>query len=967
MTLPELERLVRRIEDALDHPTVGGGLQKLAADYYAAARAAATRLGQCAAMIVMGDEHQAIQLAETQPALLDLLTLLSFRRSPNWRSLCRGENLPAPEPFDLKALRQLNDTYAKGIDQDHALYRDYRRAVMLNDDARAVTILRSIVRLNPNDKNARGELDRLEHKFLHDKARKLETLVKKGGDDEEVARLVEELESAKALPQSEIANRARESRAHVLLKRVRETRTSGELRETQGLIEKLGELRTFFDENERAEMEEIERWVSAESQRRDEEAGRKAALERLGAVTQRLEEDLVARNRALREWHAALETLERAWRQVEQFRVSVPADLLMRVQRLRERIRNGIARSARGKRQATYSAVAAIVLICATGAWIAYSRHASRSLAAQLETMVVERRVRDAGAAIATSSNLVSSASLLEAREKASQFLQRELSLKQNFDVALSQLDRAAQGRFADTPPQRVVQSLEAAHKSAETLAPEFQTQANSALAKVEADWNSHRAAARAKITSQLDAMVAPLEATASNELQYASPPREVFASAQKLNQSLAGARQLAEAPVIQPNQESLFRLQNLQARVDKFSHEAANFLAARDQLSAATNFVEFNNVLQLLVSSGFTPAPERAAASVIAGLNLSSESLLAALLLPGAPPALLHSGPHGAYPETALPGEKEVQRRLRDDQNIHGISRLEIEVKALPTDDPHRRRVVYLRGELQRHITRRAGQIYDPIESPNNLNFTQREMGSLEFSVDEPAATPERELYDRASLGRLLDANTGQYQTSLLQVLDEINQDHRANPLFRAYLFMRVCEMIDVQPEQWGASWSPAFARDRAELSRLGAGQIRTGDWMVPAKISQRAAALSAHFDRAALHFYTREASFFRRLLPKAMQAGLHLVGYVSGDGQLILREPAPGGAIWGLTAPNAPAEIVRHPKSQKEPLPFSPLFVFKGDANALVDETAAALGYAPSAVGVPESLPGILRTATP
>src|ERR1051326_2435511 len=107
-TIPELERLIRRIEDALDHPTASGGLQKLAADYHAVSRAAGTRLGQCASMIAAGDEHQALQLAETQPSLLDILTLLSFRRSPNWRALCRGENLPAPDAFDIKALHQLN-------------------------------------------------------------------------------------------------------------------------------------------------------------------------------------------------------------------------------------------------------------------------------------------------------------------------------------------------------------------------------------------------------------------------------------------------------------------------------------------------------------------------------------------------------------------------------------------------------------------------------------------------------------------------------------------------------------------------------------------------------------------------------------------------------------------------------------------------------------------------------------------
>src|SRR5436190_11737376 len=110
MTLHELERLIRRIEEAVERPP-NSGLQKLAGDYSAAGRAAVTRLGQCIQMLEKGEEHQALQLAEAQPPLLDLITLLSFRRSPSWRALCQGENLPTPEPFDIRAVRRLNELY----------------------------------------------------------------------------------------------------------------------------------------------------------------------------------------------------------------------------------------------------------------------------------------------------------------------------------------------------------------------------------------------------------------------------------------------------------------------------------------------------------------------------------------------------------------------------------------------------------------------------------------------------------------------------------------------------------------------------------------------------------------------------------------------------------------------------------------------------------------------------------------
>jgi hypothetical protein len=322
--------------------------------------------------------------------------------------------------------------------------------------------------------------------------------------------------------------------------------------------------------------------------------------------------------------------------------------------------------------------------------------------------------------------------------------------------------------------------------------------------------------------------------------------------------------------------------------------------------------------------------------------------------------------------PDEILPAEREIQRRLRDDENVQNVSRLEIEIKALPAEDPRRRRTVFLRGELQRRITRRAGQIYDPIENPAALQFESKEMSSLDYTVEEPTATPEHELYDRAGLSRLIDSNTGKYQVSLLQSLDEINQDRRASPLFRAWLFLQICQIIDTQPSQWGAIWTPAYAADRAELGRLGAGQIQSGDWFVPTINAQRAAALHAHFDRAALHSYARQSAFFKRLLPKAAESGLRVIGYIDADGKSIINDTRAYGSVYGIAAASQSPQIIfndlspnRHSQALTDPMPFSPLFVFGGRAGELINSTLQSLGYSAAAVNLPDSLPLILRNA--
>jgi hypothetical protein len=235
---------------------------------------------------------------------------------------------------------------------------------------------------------------------------------------------------------------------------------------------------------------------------------------------------------------------------------------------------------------------------------------------------------------------------------------------------------------------------------------------------------------------------------------------------------------------------------------------------------------------------------------------------------------------------------------------------------------------------------------------------------------VQEQLATPERELYQRVGLDRLLDSNTGKYQTSLLQVLDDINQDRKASPLFRAWLFMQVCEMIDVQPVQWGAIWSPDLAEDRTNLVRLGATQIRSGDWLIPAKIASLAPRLNAHFAEAGNHSYARQSSFYKRLLPKILEGGVTLVGYNNAEGRAIFNDRSgAAGPVFGFSSASEPPTLIFEKLSANErprtsAMPFSPFFVARVNTPELIDSTLRTLGYSAAAVGIPGTLPPILRS---
>lgn len=164
MTLLDTERLIRKMSELLQQGGNPDIAPKLAGDYSAACHAANLRLQQCEAMIKAGDRHQAIQLAETVPNLLDLITVLEFRNADDWRGFCQQNALPVAERIDARSVHALNDCYAQGITTDHPLYAAYRKAVLNRNDEEALKALQSIARLNPPSPpphpNLRGSMQR---------------------------------------------------------------------------------------------------------------------------------------------------------------------------------------------------------------------------------------------------------------------------------------------------------------------------------------------------------------------------------------------------------------------------------------------------------------------------------------------------------------------------------------------------------------------------------------------------------------------------------------------------------------------------------------------------------------------------------------------------------------------------------------------------------------------------------------
>ena len=332
MTLLETERLVRKIVELLQQPGDAGIAPKLAEDFAVVCRATNLRLQQCEAMIKAGDRHQAIQLAETVPNLLDLVTVLEFRGSDEWRAYCQQNSLAAADRIDARSVHALNECYAQGITTDHPLYAIYRRAVLSRNDDEALKALQSITRLNPADANALSELTRLDSKVLATKVEHLRIALE-GADP---ALLVAEIESIEAFgfkskPEEEVWRKAQAIRCGRLLEEAAELKCSSDWMGALGKVDFIHRLQDEFKcELPVASLKQLdilETWTRVEQEKDKKEREFNSLLGELHhRIHQSEEKDTSARYVKLPELRDDYEALHKVWNSLMDFTRPISED-----------------------------------------------------------------------------------------------------------------------------------------------------------------------------------------------------------------------------------------------------------------------------------------------------------------------------------------------------------------------------------------------------------------------------------------------------------------------------------------------------------------------------------------------------------------------------------------------------------------------------------------------------------------
>lgn len=958
------ERLIARIRGQLELGTPDLEARSLAGEYAALCARARERLEQCATLIRSGNDHAAFQVAESEPDLLGLCAQLSFAESDRWNALCRERGLPAGFPLDAQHVLALEGLYGKEIGESHPLYRDYRDAIRSRDEDRALSVLRSIVRINPDDPNARSELTRLSAKFLRESLGKVAELFARR-DEEGAVALMNRMERFGA---SELAGDARWDAALALRVAWLRAKASEQI---SRLVAEATEARAGGH------------WEACASA-----IGRARSLERdhqisltpeLAGPLSELESwagELAAAAEAEATVRAATQSLIDEWEslRLDGERRSSPAILISRLgawleraSAFEERLPDGLIREVRGLRQITRARLSRRYAVMTTS-WVTglllvligtYWWHQEQ----QARTEAFDR--------FAEAESFLSAGEHDKAALSLDEFRRKNPSLAE--DPALrtqetSLRQRIAEGRELEQSLRADALYLEARRKEGVTLANLGAT--HQRAKDYEASLGKAGDAVRARLSKILAEPAALITACARVIEQARTDLAQQRAQLRKLTEDGSAVTDVPAAV------QSLDRLRSLiaslkaaglrdldeaEAEADRASVRLEGERKSLDAFRTLADAAELKSYLAALATTA-PAAGEKSDLGRRAAFILERADNLRGLPRSALAPrvgamwdASATADSLGIFRPDALPeGEAEILRKLSDDSVTRAL----------------RRYSVQLTSSQGSRILRPAFVVGEPIETVTPLNggkevivrarevtregpLTDTTWSRRVFDngvksgeeLQEGPAIPELEYF--RTFGRLIEPRSNRANEPLLRSLDRIRRSASPYVEIRAYQLQELFRLASLRPDAHGLLFSPSAQRDADQLRRITQNSMGPHDFLFREKWADAQVELKALFVRQTGPTYAEEARFWRAVFASLRGRSLIFAGTVSREGKPALREKLAGVALYGLDIDGKPAVLFRVgadgvAQRVAEAAPLTPLLRFAGS----VTEAAQAAG---------------------
>jgi hypothetical protein len=948
MTLLETERLVRKISELLQQAGNPEIAPKLAGDYTAACHAANLRLQQCEAMIKAGDRPQAIQLAETAPNLLDLVTVLEFRGSDEWRGYCQQNTLPVAERIDARSVHALNECYAQGITTDHPLYAAYRSAVLNWNDEEALKALQSITRLNPTDTNAASELARLDAKVLAARLQHLGSSL----EGAEPALLVAEIESIEAFgfknkPDDEVWRKAQAVRCGCLLEEAAKLKSSSRWLDALAKLDFIHRLQDEFKVElptaALKQLDTLEAWARGEQEKDRKEREFQSLLGGLHhRIYQSEEKDTSARYVKLPELRDDYEAMHKIWSSLTDFTWPIPEEAASNFRKRSALLEAEIARRTAIHRRIVIASSAIFLVVGAAIAWFVLGQMKARDFSKQLQEAITQRQVHTADKLLERArTEKIGKADAIAAAET---FTTKEHALLSNFEAAFNKLPQQLTGEPEASRLAGIADQLALAHIALNALAPDLKTENEPRLQAFEKQWQNFLSASGSVVNGLFDQWVSSAEEK-SRELDYRAPLEKTTAQitalaslVQKITDTESGFTKHLNL-----RSDLLQRAAAVRAKFAAYDRELKKLDDGMAAIRKARTVKEFSEGINFIVSSEFSASPAATAASLVQSLNANDETTLRTLL--GVTNAstwafIGKARPARLVPEVVMPAERQIFQQLNNDPAVSAIHQR----YRLWLDQEGKNSVEWITaGAFEASMGWKKITAWTPSASATSATFEERDYGYFDgqyklsptqplYRVEQLDHRDETASFNSVGLEKVL-VNGDSYAKPLLEVLDSIKDSTEGSPLFRAYLILRLMDWMNLQPDAWGLTFCPAARTHEAQIRSIVGEEFSSGDWFVSAKVNTYSQKLEQFFASAKSVSYAKQADGLLTLTRTASKSGLHYVGFVGLDGKPNFVANSISGEVFGYSAARKQpvllaAKIEAGQPLKEQAMPLSPLF---------------------------------------
>lgn len=897
----EIIPIVQDIRDALVFGVKQAPNVELAAAYVQVREVAAKRLAEVAAALKNGNEYQALRLAEIEPRLPNFIAHIVFPEEAKWIEYCRLHQLAVPPPLDHHTIQSLQKLYIRGITNESPFYHDCRAAIAAGDDEKALQLIRSIVRLNPSDMDAKAEMNRRLQTKLTPKLMALRSALEQKRH-EVVLGVLDEIEQAgldSVLMQDPVYTTALNLRTaiaqHNAAIKTAELLTSSEAEFNQnnweavnGGIQRIRRLenqhRLTLSPEQTVRIRKLEKFVADQHLA----AAKQLEFERAVASLCVVANGLMARLESkvaltIPELEKMDTTLAKGWSTLEEYHLRIPDVEFGRLTAVASALKLKLAARRKFDRRKKMAALIPLVgLVCGV-VWLSYAYARAHTYMRQLEELQHQKLAGAARHLLLTigSSAMwgVNSMPFLKAKmNQVGQWTELEHQRLATTELQLDEIEAWVGNHLAEMTPEELMKKLDETASNVKQLTPDHievpQQKLDSLRGKVKERFKAIKAENVAKVQTKLDG----LNQMASG-LDFNRPSSDLAATLTALEAEFAAVAKCDHPtiPDLRLPPELNASLTEVRKAKDAMASEIQTLDETKKAMDSAAKLEDYKAALDSYARLRF--AEVRNADPILTNFSSVDDSV-----------AGLFFG-----------GNLEVLAKARQQAKMG--------YKFLPDS--------IAKEEMTQLLSIRT----DP-----NLKAT----GS------------NKNLMASIGLAEGIDTKAQKVVIPLIPVIDAVVGLPQADPVLKGYLIRKLCLVMQPRMLDWGWHYCPQLAIDMAELDAIpGVSTLRSGDWK-SAKVQEKLGEpLKAFFTRVTTHPpYFELASAYQHLVAEAALSGINYAGFV--DDKLALHvhiKDMTTMRLLGIAEPSGCAmalaikENAADPNEVKALRKWSPLFIVSAD----------------------------------